>query len=183
MSQLRRRLSVFSVPVLLLALRPAGAWADDIDIKPETEVRVTTSSGPPVSGTFVGATEKTIMVRHNGEHVDFPLADVERLEVMNPGRKAHYPEMLLAGAASGALIGAALGCASNTATYFGKCPDSEVKAGAAVGAVLGAIGGYFTSRYAIKRDPHWEDVKVRPRIRVGAMPVRQGFRLTVSAAF
>ena len=55
---------------------------------------------------------------------------------------------------------------------------------AVVGAVLGAVGGYTISRFALHRDPRWEDVELRPRIRVGAMPVRgRGFGLAISVAF
>lgn len=176
--------------VLFFALGASAVSAGDIDIKLGTEVRVTTS-GPPVIGTLAGLTQKTIVLQLNGQKVEFPLPEVEKLEEMKPARKGHYPEMMLAGVAAGGVMGGLVGGFWVADTVDSTAPpatDSEIKrgavAGAVVGAVLGAVGGYTISRFALHRDPRWEDVELRPRIRVGAMPVRgRGFGLAISFAF
>lgn len=183
MTRTFRRLSV-----LLFALGASGVSAEDVEIKLGTEVRVI-ASGALITGTLAGLDQRAIVLRRNDGQVEFQLADVERLEVMNPGRKGHYPEMMLAGAVSGGLVGALFGAASVTSgSAYGTPTDSQIagaaKTGVAVGAVLGAVGGYFVSRFAIHRNPHWEKVEVHPTIRIGAMSVRgRGLGLTASVAF
>ena len=175
-----------TLPVLLFALGARGVSAEDIDIKLGTEVLVTTS-GATIAGTLAGRDQKAIVLRRRDELVEFPLAEVEELDVMRPGRKGHYPEMILAGAVSGALMGAWAGVGGVNSGPIGRT-DSQVakdtETGAAVGAALGAVGGYMISRFVLHRAPHWEKVEVHPTIRIGAMPVRgRGLGLAVSVAF
>jgi hypothetical protein len=178
------------LPVVLFALAAGAVSAEDIDIKLGTEVRVTTS-GPPVTGTLAGLTQKSIVLLRNDERVEFPLGDVEKLEVMQPARKGHYPETMLLGAVGGGVVGGLAGgliVADGVSSTAPPPSDSDIKTGAAVGAAVGAVGGavggYLLSRLHFHRDPHWEDVEFRPTIRVGALPVRgRGFGLAISVAF
>jgi hypothetical protein len=182
-----RGLPYTSVPLLALGARAVSAG--DIDIQLGTEVRVTTS-GPIVTGILAGLTPKEIVLRRNDEQVEFPLADVMRLERMNPGRTANVPAWTVGFAAVGGGMGAAVAFVTSKACTTGpaslsNCVDNTHWTPAVlVGAALGAGGGYCVARYAIRRGPHWEDVQLRPRISVGAMPVRgRGFGLTVAVAF
>ena len=74
--------------------------------------------------------------------------------------------------------------ASGAAKYKKTTAPRFLSLSAAGGAVLGAVGGYTISRFALHRDPRWENVELRPKIRVGAMPVRgRGFGVAISVAF
>jgi hypothetical protein len=179
---------IASLSVLLLALPASHVGAeDDSDLKLGAQVRVTTLAST-VAGTLAGLTDQVIALGRNDERVEVPWADVKKLEVMNPGRKAHTPLLTLGGALAGAFTGAgvvvaaAAGCVSDCPTDNGW--SNAFKTGAIVGAVLGAVGGFATAKFAVGRDPHWEEIEHRPRVRINVMPVRgRGVGLAVSFAF
>jgi hypothetical protein len=179
-----------SLSVLLLALPASHAGADDdSDLKLGAQVRVTTLAST-VAGTLAGLTDLAIALGRNDERVEVPWADVKKLEVMNPGRKAHTVLLTVGGALTGAIGGAAVVvAAAGTSCTPGPCPSdtdwsNAFKTGAIVGAVLGAVGGFATAKFAVGRDPHWEEIENRPRVRINVMPVRgRGVGLAVSLAF
>lgn len=177
---------IVSLLVLLVAL-PAGDVGAEEDLEVGAQVRVTTLVST-VAGTLAAITDQAIALGRNDERVEVPWAEVKKLEVMNPGRKAHTPLLTFGGALAGAVTGAAVvvaaaaGCVSDCPTDNGW--SNAFKTGAIVGAVLGAVGGFATARFAVRREPHWEAIEFRPRVRLNVMPVRgRGVGLAVSIAF
>jgi hypothetical protein len=177
---------IVSLLVLLVALPARDVGAED-DLKVGAQVRVTTLAST-LAGTLAAITDQAIAVGRTAARVEVPWAEVKKLEVMNPGRKAHTPLLTFGGAVAGALTGAAVvvaaasGCVSDCPTDNGW--SNALKTATIAGAVLGAVGGFATARFAIRRDPHWEEIEFRPRIRVNVMPVRgRGVGLAVSFAF
>jgi MFS family permease len=177
---------IVSLLVLLVALPARDVGAED-ELKVGAQVRVTTLAST-LAGTLAAITDQAIAVGRNDERVEVPWAEVKKLEVMNPGRKAHTALLTvggaLAGAATGAIAvgGAAAGCVSDCPTDEGW--SNAFKTAAIVGAVLGAVGGFVTARLAVRRDPYWEEIEHRPRVRINVIPVRgRGVGLAVSLAF
>jgi len=175
------------VSLLVLLALPARDVSADEDLKVGAQVRVTTLAST-VAGTLAAITDQAIALGRNDERVEVLWAEVKKLEVMSPGRRAHTPLLTFGGAFAGAFTGAAVvvaaaaGCVSDCPTDNGW--SNALKTATIVGAALGAVGGFATARFAVRRDPHWEEVEFRPKIRLNVMPVRgRGVGLAVSFAF
>lgn len=173
---------IVSLLVLLVALSARDVGAEE-DLEVGAQVRVTTLASS-VAGTVAAITDQAIALGRNGERVEVPWAEVKKLEMMTPGRKAHTALLTAGGALAGAFTGA-VGVGYVAVHCISDCPTNNAYRNAAiVGAALGAVGGFVTARFAVRSDPHWEEIEFRPRVRINVMPVRgRGVGVAVSFAF
>jgi len=176
------RLGTLSVlTTLAFGLGAARVPADDGDLVIGGEVRLTTSERM-LTGTLAEVTKRTITVREKDTPVEVPRAELRKLEVMNPGRKAHLDIWGGGGAAVGVLLGlTAAGACFNCSPEERR--DTVLVASVVGGLALGAIG--LAIGKLAERKPHWEEVEMSgPKIRVGILPVAgRGVRVAVALAF
>jgi hypothetical protein len=157
----------FILPIIIAlslpgALAAQGTVVQDPRLVPDAPLRVTAEGGVWVrtEARFVAVRGDTLVVARPGvAEAALPLASVQAVQVMaRPSRRGAYA---LRGAVAGALVGFFVAGTVLGDGYDGDDPGFGVflalGAGAPVGALLGAGGGYAIGA------PRWEEVRVWPQ--------------------
>jgi hypothetical protein len=177
--------SIVCLSVLLLAPLSDALAQTPLPLQFSERVRVTASefSLTEQEAELVGI-GNDVVVAVADSTLRLPVASLERFEV-HAGRQGHVWRGVgigfLAGAVSGAALGATANCASSESCSPFESTGQVVAAGAVIvglgGAVVGGIVGAF-----IKTDK-WEEVPL-DNLRVSIVPQREGrFALAASVRF
>ncbi|MFN0101468.1 MAG: hypothetical protein ACKV2U_05190 [Bryobacteraceae bacterium] len=127
---------------LIMFVMAAGAafasWEDVRSLAENHKIEIVVRKGEPARGSFVSASETAVTVREKTGERSIARADIRRVRVADPSRRARN-----------GLIAAAIGAGIGFAIGFAVCPQCESEgAGAkytgpltAAGAGLGAAAG------------------------------------------
>jgi hypothetical protein len=176
--------------VIALLVGAAGsAQGQDrpLSLYPGSVLRITVANQPsaaPITGTLFRSDDDGLVVRHAGDTVRVPWAEVARLEI---GRAvSHRRTGAILGAVGGLVVGATIGYAAagdcdNEGWFFsGDSCRYLVTAGlGGLGVIAGAVVGASIGNRTTQR---WEDIPM-PGFRVTVAPRGQGFVIGARVGF